>query len=417
MRLAKQAARSRLKNSAAVGDDEGRKKEAEWALRSESLPRLQAMLTLAQSEKSLADDGSKWDNDSWLLGVANGVVNLRTGSLRPGKPNDYITLHSAIAFDPDAKCPRFDRFLEEIFEGDPDLISYVHRAVGYSLTGDASEQCFFCCHGEGANGKSTFLNAIRFVLADYVCNLPFSAFELRARSSIPNDIATLPGRRFVTAIETDESALLNAARIKALTGGDPITARLLYRDLFTFISVAKFWLAFNHRPVVADDSHGFWRRVHLIPFNCQFDPGAEPDLPHILRAEAPGILAWAVRGCIEWKQHGLVPPASVVEATKTYREASDPLRDFVADRCILDPNAQVSVAALFSEYAEWCLQIGEQKPFARPEFTRRLETLGCRKIRYGHNRDWTWEGICRKRDVEGIPSAADMQTDADVNLQ
>src|SRR5258708_10009585 len=133
MRLAKQAARSGLKNSATVGDDEGRKKEAEWALRSESLPRLQAMLTLAKSEKPLADDGSKWDSDPWLLGVANGVVDLRTGRLCPGKMDDYITLHSAIAFDPNAKCPRFDRFLEEIFDGDPDLISYIHRAGGYSL--------------------------------------------------------------------------------------------------------------------------------------------------------------------------------------------------------------------------------------------------------------------------------------------
>jgi putative DNA primase/helicase len=377
------------------------------------------MLTLAQSEKPIADDGSKWDNDPWLLGVVNGVVDLKTGSLRPGKPNDCITLHSAIAFNPNAGCPRFDRFIAEIFDQDPGLISYIHRAVGYSLTGDTSEQCFFCCHGEGANGKSTFLNALRFVLAEYVCNLPFSAFELRARSAIPNDIATLPGRRFVTAIETDESALLNAARIKALTGGDPITARLLYRDLFTFIPVAKFWLAFNHRPVVADDSHGFWRRVHLIPFNCQFDPGAEPELPRTLCAEAPGILAWAVRGCLEWQKEGLVPPASVVEATKAYREESDPLGDFVADRCTLHTDARVSVAVLFSEYAEWCLQIGEHQPLARSEFTRRLEALGCRKIRSGHNRVWTWEGIRCKQDVgaQGAPPPADVQTAADANLK
>jgi len=400
MRLAKQVARSRLKKSATVGDDEGRKKEAEWALRSESLPRLQAMLVLAQSEEPLADDGSRWDSDPWLLGAANGVVELRTGKLRAGKPSDQITLHTHIAFDPNAQCPRFDAFLEEIFDSNTDLISYVNRAVGYCLTGDTSEQCIFCCHGEGANGKTTLLNIIRYVAGDYACNLPFSAFELMARSTIPNDVATLPGRRFVTAIETDESARLNEARIKALTGGDPITARLLYRELFTFNPAAKFWLAFNRRPIVADDSHGFWRRVHLIPFNCQFDPGTEPDLPDKLRAEAAGILAWAVRGCLEWQKDGLKPPTSVVEATKTYREESDPLRDFVADRCILQPNAHTTVAELWSEYLDWCLQCGVQRPVERPAFTRRLEALGCGKIRYGHNRDWTWLGVCRRQDAE-----------------
>jgi putative DNA primase/helicase len=400
MRLAKQAVRSRLKNSATIGDDKTLKKEMQWALQSESLPRLQAMLTLAQSEKPLADDGRKWDSDSWLLGVANGVVDLKATRLRPGKPGDLITLHTGIPFDPDAKCPRWDRFLEEIFDGDPDLISYINRAVGYSLTGDTSEQCFFCCHGEGANGKSTFLNAIRYIVGDYACNLPFSAFELAARSTIPNDIATLPGRRFVTAIETDESAVLNTARIKALTGGDPITARLLYRDLFTFIPVAKFWLAFNHRPDVADDSHGFWRRVHLIPFNRQFDPDAEPDLPDKFRAEAQGIMAWAIRGCLEWRTEGLAPPSSVLQATNAYRQDSDPLRNFVADRCILHPDAQISVASLWSEYIEWCLQSSEQHSLSRPEFTRRFEAVGCRKTRCGHDRDWTWIGICRKQDAE-----------------
>jgi putative DNA primase/helicase len=161
------------------------------------------------------------------------------------------------------------------------------------------------CHGEGANGKSTFLSAIAYVLGSYACNLPFSAFELVARSTIPNDVATLPGRRFVTAIETDESARLNEARIKALTGCDLITARSLYNRFFTFKPVAKFWLAFNHRPVVADSSHGFWRRVHLIPFVRQFNPQAEPNLEGTLRAEAPGILAWAVQGCLDWQKLGL----------------------------------------------------------------------------------------------------------------
>src|SRR5260370_2165539 len=281
MRTAKQAALFRLKTSGTIGDDKKRKQEVQWALHSESLPRLQAMLTLARSEKPLADTGENWDADPWLLGVANGVVNLHTGKLRPGTPSDRITLHTNMAFDPSAQCPRYDRFISEIFDGDPDLISYVHRAVGYSLTGETSEQCFFCCHGEGANGKSTFLNAVRHAVGAYACNLPFSAFELKTRSTIGNDVATIPDRRFVTAIETDESVRLNEARIKALTGGDLITARMLYREVFTFRPVATFCLAFNRPPRVSADSQSLLRRVHLIPFVRQFDPEDEPELENV----------------------------------------------------------------------------------------------------------------------------------------
>ena len=419
MRMAKRAIRLRLKNSAAIVDDEKRKQEVEWAIRSESLPRLQAMLALARSERPLADTGETWDADPWLLGVANGVVHLHTGKLRPGAPSDRITLHTDIAFDPSAECPRYDRFISEIFDGDPDLISYVHRAVGYSLTGETSEQCFFCCHGEGANGKSTFLNTVRHAVGAYACNLPFSAFELQARSTIANDVATIPGRRFVTAIETDESVQLNEARIKALTGGDPITARMLYREFFTFTPVAKFWLAFNRPPIVSDDSYGFWRRVHQIPFVRQFDPGDEPDLENVLKAESQGILAWAIRGCLEWQACGLNPPAAVKEATRAYREESNPLRDFVADRCILHPDAQIAAAGLWQEYLDWSIQNNDRKCLQRPECTRRLEALGLRKVRRGHDRDWTWLGICRRQDAEGqhILSPADLRADADVDLQ
>lgn len=419
MRMAKRAARFRLAQSGDFGDDDEHKNQAKFALQSESLPRLQAMLKLAQSERLLADDGSGWDDDPWTLGVENGVIDLRTGKLRAGDQNDKITLHTSIVFNPHATCPRWDRFLFEIFDGNQELVSYVHRAVGYSLTGDTSEQCFFCCHGEGGNGKTTFLNAVRFVVGGYSCNLPFSAFELQARSTIPNDVAILPGRRFVTAIETGESARLNEPRIKALTGGDPITARLLHREFFTFTPLAKFWLAFNHHPIVADGSHGFWRRVREIPFARQFDLETEPELENELRVEAPGILAWAVRGCLEWQTLGLSSPAVVKEATKDYREGSDPLLDFVADRCILHPGAQVLVAALWQEYLDWCLQSGEQHPLERPAFTRRLEALGLVKTRYGHKRDWTWLGVCRRQDAETQcpPQDADARTDADAKLQ
>jgi putative DNA primase/helicase len=419
MRKAKKAVRYRLTESEIAGDEEQRENQAKWAIKSESLPRLHAMVNLARSERPIADDGTGWDQEPWILGVENGVVDLRTGKLRAGDVADKTTLHTNVAFDPGASCPRWDRFLLEIFGGNLELVAYVNRAIGYSLTGDTSEQCFFCCHGEGANGKSTFLNAVRFVMGSYSCNLPFSAFELQARSTIPNDVATIPGRRFITAIETDEAARLNESRIKALTGGDAVTARLLNREFFTFKPVGKFWLAFNHQPTVADDSHGFWRRVRLIPFIHQFKPGAEPELQNVLRSEARGILAWAVRGCLEWQALGLNPPADVKAATEAYRLESDPFQDFIADRCVIHPDAEISVAALWDEYMAWVTQNRERNPLSRAAFGRRLKALGVRKARSGHDRTRSWAGICRVQDAEAqhLPGTADITTNADTKIQ
>jgi putative DNA primase/helicase len=194
--MAQRIGRLRLKNA---GDNID---ETKWALRSEALQRLEAMVKLAKSEPLLADAGEGWDSNPWLLGVTNGVIDLRTGTLREGTQSDKITMHTKIAFDPAAKAPRWERFISEVFEGNPELIDYVQRAIGYSITGDVSEQVVFLAYGTGANGKSTFVEVIRHVLGEYAYNLPFSAFELNSRSAIPNDIAALENRRFATAIET-----------------------------------------------------------------------------------------------------------------------------------------------------------------------------------------------------------------------
>ena len=244
-------------------------------------------------------------------------MNLQTGRLLNGTLSQRITRHTDVAFDPAAQCPQWERFQADIFNGDAELVTFIHRAIGYSLTGDTSEQCLFPCYGGGANGKSTFLEVVRHVLGGYAHNLPFSAFELHARSSIPNDVASIVGKRFATACETNESARFNEARVKALTGSDTISARFLYSEFFSFTPTAKIWLAFNHKPVVADDSEGFWRRIHLIPFLREFKgDAADKDLKAKLCSEAPGILAWAVRGCLAWRTEGLQPPATVKAVTQ-----------------------------------------------------------------------------------------------------
>ena len=198
-----------------------------------------------------------------------------------------------------------------------------------------------------------------------------------------------------------------------------LTARPLYRDYFNFKPVAKFWLAFNHRPIVADDSYGFWRRVHLIPFDKQIDPRADTKLEDNLRSEAAGILAWAVRGCLAWQAQGLNPPAVVLAATQVFRTESDPLQNFLEDRCEFSPRAQVSVAALIEEYVSWARQTGERKILTRTQLTRRLEAMGFQKRRHGHTRAWTWFGIRLKGEFDwpepasGEPPASATAASAD----
>lgn len=186
--------------------------------------------------------------------------------------------------------------------GPVDLVRFVQRAVGYSLSGATGEQCLFLLYGTGADGKGTFTNQLKRVLGDYGWNMPFATIEAKDRAAIPNDLAALAGRRFVVASETNDGTRLNEGRIKALTGSDPITARFLHGEFFEFEPVAKFWLSVNHKPVVRDESHGFWRRIRLIPFMKTFP--INPTLGDRLHTKAPGILAWAVRGCLHWQREG-----------------------------------------------------------------------------------------------------------------
>jgi putative DNA primase/helicase len=247
------------------------------------------------------------------------------------------------------------------------------------------------------------------VWSDYAFNLPFSAFELKARSSIPNDIAAIEGKRLVTAVETNESAQLNEARIKMLTGCDPITARPLYCEYFVFPPTGKFWLAFNHLPEVMDDSHGLWRRIRLIPFLQRFDGNAaDKELLAKLLAEAPGILAWAVQGCLKWQAEGMSSPPTIQEKTDVYRRESDPLEDFIVERCLVAPSARVTAAALWDAYLYWANDNMERAPLDRKGFSRRLEDKGFKKARQGHARDWTWLGIALKIENRGFqdPRAA-----------
>jgi putative DNA primase/helicase len=391
--LMKATARQRHEIAFKSVESEERTRQVRWALGSESYYRIDKALELAKSETPISDDGEGWDADPWLLGVANGVVDLRTGTLRSECPGDRITKHSPVQYDPSAKCLRFEQFVSEIFNGDSETIRFVQKAVGYSMTGVVTEQCLFCCYGSGANGKSTLFGVLHHILGlgEYAANLPFSALELQNRNN--NDLAMLVGARFATAAETREGARLNEQRIKSLTGGDPITAKWLYHDPFTFQPTHKHWLAFNHKPVIADETEGMWRRVRFIPFTRQFmQKEQDRDLLDTLKAEAPGILAWAVKGCLLWQREGLGIPPAVAEATSAYREESDHLGQFTDECCICDAGASVPSTDLWRRYCRW-VEENEEVPLSRQVFAERMEKRGFRRGRSGHEGTRTWEGI------------------------
>ena len=358
-RLAKKAARVRYRTALDIEDLDLRGKTASSAVRSESRQRLDACLALARSEHPIADSGMTWDPDPYLLGVANGVVDLRTGMIRSGHPDDRLTMQVPVQYHVKAECPRWQQFLHQVFQRDGELIGFVQRALGYSLTGSVREQVLFLCYGTGSNGKSVFLDMLRNVLGDYAMNIPFTVLELQQRPSLTNDLASMAGRRLVTSSETNESTRLNEARIKALTGGDPITARFLYSESFTYEPVAKFWLAVNHLPRVRDDSYGFWRRVRVLPFNEQFTgDDADKGLPFKLLEELPGILNWGVQGALNWRLVGLAPPSAVMTATQAYRKDNDELDGFVADCCVVADGVRAEPGPLFSEYQRWSKEQG-----------------------------------------------------------
>lgn len=394
-RLALDFARTWQKEAVHVQRRDEREAALKFTLRLDGRDALRNMLALAKAIKPIADAGAEWDANPWLLGVPNGVVDLATGTLRPGQPEDRLTMQTNAPFNPDATGPRWTQFVQEVFAGHQSLVDFVHRAGGYSLTGSTTEQALFLLYGTGANGKGTLTNTIKHVLGDYAWNMPFTTIEMKDRSAIPNDLAALVGRRFVIASETNDGTRLNEARVKALTGCDPITARFLHGEFFTFEPFGKYWLSVNHKPIVRDDSHGFWRRLRLIPFTRRFEVNST--LASELHAEAPAILAWCVRGCLDWQQHGLQPPSIVTDATTAYERDSDPLALFLAEACELAPTAEVGAREVFLHYESWAVAHG-LRPGERLSSTAFGRKMAERFERIDAARR-TYRGIARRKTV------------------
>jgi putative DNA primase/helicase len=345
-----------------------------WAHKSEDVRRLHALLTLARSEVPITPE--KLDADPYALNVPNGTIDLRTGKLRKHRREDYLTLLCPTEFDPEAPCPRFLAALDTIFAGDDDTIMYVHQFLGYGLTGDVREDVLTILYGGGSNGKTVLVNIVQETVGpDYVGTVP-PELLMETGDQHPTIVAQLAGKRLMVAAETGQGRRLNEARVKALTGRDRLKARRMREDFWEFAPTHKLVLVTNHKPEVRGTDHGIWRRLRLVPFNVRFlDPSApenagvdipehlriDRSLPEALRAERQGILAWLVRGCIEWQRNGLPCPAAVSAATAEYRTGQDRIGSFVEERCITGPpDFRAKVSNLWAAYREWCEGNGER---------------------------------------------------------
>ena len=357
IRLALEHVRRQQHRALDLTDRFERSKAMDHWLKFDRRAALDNLLGLAKNLQPLADDGAGWDRDPWLLGCDNGVLDIRTGTLRPGRPDDKITMSTGISFDPEAPCARWQRFISEVLI-DPEVADFVWRALGYALTGDMREQVFFLFFGRGSNGKSTLLDVLVHVLGDYALVVPFGTFESERPGSIPVNVASMEGKRFVAASE-GAGRWLHSSRLKDITGGEQVSARHLYGNPFAFRPVCKIVLSTNELPKVADESDGLWRRVREVPFEQHFE-GATDDrqLKDTLLTESAGILAWLVRGCRAWQVRGLAAPAAVAAATAQYRTDSDELGRFFDEACELVPGAETRASDLYCHYKEWASKAG-----------------------------------------------------------
>lgn len=384
------------------------------ALHSQGARAIRNMVQLAESEGGVAVPPDVFDRDPSLLNVANGTLELgEEAILRPHRREDYLTKLVPVPYDAAATCPTFTAFLERIFAGRRGLIEYVQRAVGYSLTGRTSEQVLLLCHGGGANGKTTLMQTIKDLLADYSGSL--AAETLLARKGdvalAMNDLASLQGTRFVVAVESDMGRRLAEGLVKSLTGGEAIRVKRLYADVYSIMPTFKLWIGTNHKPDIRGRDLAIWRRIKLIPFDVVI-PTHEQDhrLIEKLEAERPGILRWAVEGYLAWRRQGLGAVDEVERATAAYQGEMDSLGEFLADRCVIERGCIVPAGQLFEAYVDWAKKGGETM-MSKRALGVELANLGF--LRGRKNGQRAWIGVRLRSDLDDDVSGPVTQSDAD----
>jgi putative DNA primase/helicase len=386
-------ARDILKEAARCADGHAREELAEWAIESESRARLEAMVALARSQPSLVVQVSQLDANPWLLNVANGTIDLRSGGIRPHDRADLITQIAPTVYDIDAECPLFTSFLNTIFAGNLELMGFVQRWHGHALTGDVSEQYLPIYFGVGANGKSVLIDTALEMMGDYAgLAPPYLLVESRGQREHPTEIADLLGRRLVIASETEEGATLKLQLVKRLTGDRTLKGRRMRQDYFEFARTHKLIMVTNNKPVVRENTEGVWRRLRLVPFDVVIpEPQRDPRLLDKLRAEHSGILSWAVQGCLDWQRLGLGAPPAVSQATAAYRRGENQVARFLEERCVVESPHESQMftpwTELWTEYATWAAATGEH-PLSPRDLMAALDRAGyptAKRWRGGRN--------------------------------
>lgn len=356
-----------------------------------------AIERLARSDRRLAATAAQWDADPWQLNTPGGIVDLRTGDVEPNRPDAFCSKVTAVAPDFGSDRPCWEQFLQTVFDADHELIGYVQRVAGYALTGSTREHALFFAYGTGGNGKSVFLNTLAGILGDYAKTAPMSTFTAAVTDAHPTDLAMLRGARLVTASETEEGRRWAEARIKALTGGDPIQARFMRQDFFEFVPQFKLLIAGNHRPGLRSIDEAMRRRFHLVPFTVTIPPERrDPDLQAKLKAEWPAILAWAISGCLEWQQGGLQPPGAVRHASEAYLEPEDAVAAWLEEETEAEARSWESAGDLYASWRSWADRAGEH-PGSKKRLAQALEARGFIPERRSDGRGY--RGIRLRRPV------------------
>lgn len=353
------------------------KKIIQHAQNSHNISRLDAMLKVAAAEDNMGvGNMDSLDADPMLVGCLNGIIDLNTGSLVNPNPNLLITRQINANFDNSAKAPLWEKFLNETFKGDKELINYIKKSLGYSLTGLVTEEVFHFCFGIGRNGKSVFANVITKLMGSYAITAPADMLMRRDKNGATNDIARLCGSRLVLANETRSDQRFDDLTIKQLVSTERISARFLHNEFFEFWPTFKIWIRGNHKPVVTDDSEGAWRRIRLVPFiNNLTEEEVDLNLEEKLLMESDGILNWMIEGALLWKKEGLNQPNAVKVASNEYRKDCDILGEFISENCKLDSDLKVLQKSLWSEWIIWAEQNGYRRG-SKKTFTRKLKDRG-----------------------------------------
>ena len=379
-----------------------------WAERSQNIPKLNAMIKAAESESAIEASLKDFDANQWLLNVENGTIDLTTGAFYSHRKEDLISKISPVEYSKGAQCPEWNNFISSIMGGNEDLQKYLKRIIGYSLTGDTQEQCLFFLYGKGSNGKSTFIEVIKALLAEYAQQTGFNTFLSTNKDSVKNDLAQLWGARFVSGSEAEQGNQFSEVFIKTVTGQDTLVGKFLYHEPFQFKGTFKIFLAGNHRPVIKGTDHGIWRRIRLIPYNATFEKeNKTKGLAEKLKDELPGILNWAIEGCLEWQDKGLKTPKEIILATKNYRKEMDVIGIFLEDCCRTKAGTRTSKGDMHDAYSKWC-KAYDKNPLIINMFGKKMKERGTEESKSGDIRYWV--GIELLPEIERSSNACTNHT-------